>query len=98
MPRRAEKSPMPAAAEDDNIPREKSALLLPGTRVRLRFKPTSVTLRTAEGTVIAQDEWDDYVIVHMDEPATYQNADGTIEPLPDISVMVDSLDVLSRHD
>lgn len=84
--------------QDDTASREKSALLLPGTRVRLRFKPTAVTLRAAEGTVIAQDEWDDYVTVHMDEPATYHNADSTTEPLPDISVMVDSLDVLSQHD
>lgn len=74
-----------------------SPVLLPGTRVRLRYKPTAVTLRAPEGTVERQDQWDDYVIVKLDEPAVYENADGSTEPLHEIRVMVDNLVVIPRH-
>jgi len=43
---------------------------------------------------VRPDEWDDYYIVRLDEPAIYHNADGTTRDLPEIAQMVDNLDVL----
>ena len=70
------------------------ATLAPGTRVRLRSANHLVDLRSSFGTVVRPDEWDDYYIVRLDEPAIYHNADGTTRDLPEIAQMVDNLDVL----
>lgn len=57
----------------------------PGTRVRLRGKPIAVTLRDPHGVVVREDEDAEYFIVRLDQPALYDDVDGT-EELHDIVV------------
>lgn len=92
-----EKSAYFVAASETPFP-PPPPILLPGTRVRIGSKATAVTLRAAEGIVARQDQWDDYVIVRLDEPATYENADGSTASLAEIRVMIDNLVVLDRYD
>ncbi len=66
----------------------------PGMRVELTSHPTAVTLRVRTGTVVREDEDEDYVIVRLDTPALYRHFNGEVEELPEIVVMVDSLRVL----
>jgi len=60
----------------------------------LRSAHFLVDLRSPFGSILCPDEWDDYYIVHLDEPAIYHNADGSTHDLPDIAQMVDNLDVI----
>ena len=62
-----------------------------GTRVRLRDHPVGVRLRSFAGTISRRDDWDGYVIVRLDEPATYFRADGTTENLTEIVEACDNL-------
>lgn len=66
----------------------------PGMRVELTGKPTAVTLRGRTGTVVREDEDEDYVIVKLDTPALYRHFNGEVEELPEIVVMIDNLRVL----
>ncbi|MGI8855142.1 MAG: hypothetical protein ACR2JW_05280 [Thermomicrobiales bacterium] len=68
----------------------------PGMRVELTGKPTAVTLRGRTGTVVREDEDEDYVIVELDIPALYRHFNGEVEELPEIVVMVDNLRVLGH--
>ncbi len=60
-------------------------------RVMLTGTPTGVSLRTRTGTVVRNDEYDEYVIVRLDMPARYRLANGEVEDLPEIAVMADNL-------
>lgn len=66
-----------------------------GTRVRLPSVGADVELRSPFGAVVGPDEWDDYYIIRLDEPARFFNADGSVEDLSEITEMVDNLEVLS---
>jgi len=66
----------------------------PGMRVELTGNPTAVTLRGRTGTVVREDEDEDYVIVELDTPALYRHINGEVEELPEIVVMTDNLRVL----
>lgn len=68
----------------------------PGMRVELTGKPTAVTLRGRTGTVVREDEDEDYVVVELDTPALYRHLNGKVEELPEIVVMVDNLRALSN--
>lgn len=66
----------------------------PGMRVELTGHPTAVTLRGRNGTVVREDEDEDYVIVRLDTPALYRHFNGEVEELPEIVVLTDNLRVL----
>lgn len=66
----------------------------PGMRVELTGNPTAVTLRGRMGTVVREDEDEDYVIVELDTPALYRHINGEVEELPEIVVRTDNLRVL----
>jgi hypothetical protein len=63
-----------------------------GTRVFLCDHPIGVRLRAFGGTVVRPDhEFDGYVVVRLDEPATYFRADGSTKVLPEIVEARDNL-------
>lgn len=75
-----EGQPVPVAPDDLN-----PALTL-GMRVRLDGAPINTTLATSLGTVVAEDQWDTFV-VRLDSPAIYHNDDGTEQRLDEIRVL-----------
>lgn len=65
----------------------------PGTRVRLRGTPIPLTLRSSVGTVVGPAEGaGGYLLVRLDEPAIYHQADGTEYDLDVICEMADNLE------
>jgi hypothetical protein len=69
-----------------------------GTHVLLRDHPIGVRLRAFGGTVARPDaEYDGYVIIRLDEPATYFHADGSTEELAEIVEAIDNLIVQPIH-
>lgn len=69
--------------------------LAPGTRVRLRAPAAGVTLGVSTGTIVRADDWGDYYIVRLDEPALYDHGGTRPEELPEIAELADNLDVLA---
>lgn len=69
-----------------------------GTRVRLRDHPIGVRLRSFTGTITRPDEWDGYVVVRLDEPASYINADGTAEDIYEVAEARENLTIQSTSD
>ncbi len=67
-------------------PDDRDPVLSPGMRVRLDGAPINTTLTTSLGTVVAEDQWDTY-IVRLDIPAIYHNDDGTDKSLGEIRVL-----------
>jgi hypothetical protein len=65
-----------------------------GTRVRIVDHPVQVTLRAFTGVIVKPDEWDDYYIIRLDEPALYHQADGSNGELHEIVEHHDNLDIL----
>ena len=58
--------------------------LKPGTRVLLLSAAADVALRSPYGTVVRPDEWLDYYVIRLDEPAVQVRTDGSSEPLPEV--------------
>lgn len=65
--------------------------LLPGTRVRIRASSHVLRLRSDTGMILRPDRYDDYYVIHLDEPAVYCCADGTEKDLADIVEAADNL-------
>lgn len=65
-----------------------------GTRMRVIACPPFVRLRTDLGQVTRKDEWGDYYIVRLDQPAFYQEGTGPGEELTEIRVDVDDLAIV----
>lgn len=58
----------------------------PGMRVRLDGAPINTTLTTSLGTIVAEGQWDTY-IVRLDAPAVYRNDDGTEQRMDEVRVL-----------
>ena len=87
-----EKVPSADQSTDDGMLSDAPAVnVQPGMRVELTGTPTAVTLRGRRGTVVREDEDEDYVIVALDTPALYRHMNGEVEELPEIVVMIDNL-------
>jgi len=67
----------------------------PGTRVELMDEPIGVTLSSLTGEVVGPSRWEGFVVVRLDKPGVYHNADGTDEPIDEIVEAPDNLTVLS---
>ena len=78
--RSPEERRMSVAPDDLNV------VLSPGMRVRLDGAPINTTLATPLGIIVAEDQWDTY-IVRLDVPAIYRNDDGTEQRLDEIRVL-----------
>ena len=72
-------------------------MLAPGTRVRLIGSSATLRFRVrpALGTVARPDQWDGYVIVHLDVPAIYDNQVRPPRPIGEIRWAEDNLKVLA---
>jgi hypothetical protein len=68
--------------------------LQPGTRVRLHSAAAGVELRSRDGYIVRPDEWLDYDVIHLDEPARYRRANGEEELLPEICESLGNFTVL----
>lgn len=68
----------------------------PGMRVELMDEPIGVTLSSLTGEVVGPSRWEGFVVVRLDKPGVYHNADGTDEPIEEIVEAPDNLTVLSR--
>ena len=62
--------------------------------MRLAGEPVAVTLHSWTGTIVAPDDYEGG-IVRLDAPATYYNADGTMESLSEIRVFCDDVESVS---
>jgi hypothetical protein len=71
--------------------------LASGTRVRLVAPSCLLELRTATGTVVRKDQWADYYIIRLDEPALYHGGQGTPETLCEIAEDIDNLEVIETE-
>ena len=74
--------------------------LVPGLRVRVRSRTPLLRLRTDVGTIVRKDEWADYYIVRLDQPADYHDGEGApIEQISEIRVDADDVEALPlvRH-
>jgi hypothetical protein len=68
------------------------AVIAAGARVRLLGQGPSYRLATDTGTVVGPDPvYAGYLLVHLDEPAIYQCADGHTELLAEIPEADDNL-------
>ncbi len=72
----------------------KHQTLRSGTRVRIVDHPVQITLRAFTGVIIRPDEWDDYYVIRLGEPALYHQADDSNEELRKIVEHHDNLDIL----
>ncbi len=80
---------MPVERDAEQVNRsakERRLSVTPDMRVRLDGAPINTTLATSLGTVIAEDQWDTY-IVRLDRPAIYHTDDGTDKRLDEIRVL-----------
>lgn len=73
-----------------------SEMLKPGTRVRLRAPNHLLELKSDTGWVVRPDDWGDYYIIRLDQPALYHHADGHTEALAEVREDVDNMDVLTE--
>lgn len=62
------------------------AAFSPGMRVILDGAPINTRLTSPVGTVVAEDQWDTY-IVRLDSPAIYRNDDGTEQRLTELRIL-----------
>lgn len=68
--------------------------LVPGTRVRVVAVGAGLTLTDDRGLIARDDVWDQHYIVRLDQPARYEEADGSTVDLWEIRVAADNLEVL----
>ena len=73
----------------------RQAELPTGTRVRILTPHFLLTMRSPLGTIVRKDEYLDYYIVRLDEPARYREPSGHTTPLDEIRESVANLKVLS---
>lgn len=73
------------------------AELQPRARVRLLSAAHVLTLRADTGYVVRPDEWDDYFIIRLDQPALYHHADGRIEDLWEVRELADNLELIQSE-
>jgi len=69
----------------------------PGTRVELIGEPIGVTLNESTGVIVGPSQWEGYVVVRLDRPGIYHNADGTDEPIDEIVEAPDNLSFPSQE-
>ncbi len=69
--------------------------LAPATRVRVLSRTPFLQLRSDLGRIVRKDQWADYYIVRLDEPATYCESGRPIEELAEIRLDVSDLEVIS---
>lgn len=76
------------------LPRRRPPKLVPGTSVRVRALGAGAELNGDLGLVAREDVWSGHYIVRLDQPARYENADGSTEYLDEVRVAADNLEVL----
>ena len=69
----------------------------PGMRVEFIGEPIGVTLEDPTGVIVGPSRWEGYVVVRLDKPGIYHNADGTDEPIDEIVEAPDNLTFLSQE-
>lgn len=69
--------------------------LKPGTRVKIVADPVQVTLRSSTGAIVHADKYDDYFVIHLDEPAVYHAVDDHDEELTEIVEHIDNIDTVT---
>ncbi len=68
-----------------------------GMPVELKHPNPTVRFKAITGVIARRDKWDGYVIVKLDQPASYERADGEVEELAEIRVADDDLVVIDPH-
>ena len=69
--------------------------LAPTTQVRILSRTPFLRLRSDRGRIVCKDQWADYYIVRLDEPATYYESGQPIEELVEVRFDVHDIEVVS---
>jgi len=71
-----------------------ATMLQSGTRVRLLAPDPTLTLRNDLGTIVGPDQYLEYYVVRLDQPALLRHGDGDTEEVVEIVEDLDNLEVI----